>query len=99
VFGTAGVDPYGAAVGDGNLVEDPGGEVRRLPYQIDRLKTLPLVAAEKALGRTIARSELGGRSAWIDYRGPAGAIGHVSFVDVFRGKVDPRVFRGKIVVV
>jgi adenylate cyclase len=40
-----------------------------------------------------------GGSAWIDFRGPPGAIAYASFSRVLAGKVPPDFFRGRVVVV
>jgi hypothetical protein len=42
---------------------------------------------------------LGGSSAWIDFRGAPGTIRSVSLSDVLEGKIEPGVFRDRIVVV
>jgi adenylate cyclase len=81
------------------LPPDQGGVIRRMPYTIGGLKLLGIVAAETASGHKIDRASLGGKDAWIDYRGPPGLFRTVSYSQVFRGKVKPEVFRGKIVVV
>ncbi|MDX6681248.1 MAG: adenylate cyclase [Solirubrobacteraceae bacterium] len=84
-----------------NLPNDPGLVIRRLAYDESGLLGFPLVAAELARGRPLAtRADFDSdASAWIDFPGPPGTIRAVSFVDVDRGRVDPRTFRGKIVVV
>ncbi len=95
--GDATLRKYGARVGNASF---PGGEViRQEAYEIDRLESFPLVASEIASRRAIRPSQLGGSSAWIDFRGPPGTIRSVSFSDVFQGKIEPGVFRGKIVVI
>jgi adenylate cyclase len=95
--GDATLRKYGALVGNASF---PGGEViRQEAYEIDRLESFPLVAAEIASRRAIRPSQLGGSSAWIDFRGPPGTIRSVSFSDVFQGKIEPGVFRDKIVVI
>jgi adenylate cyclase len=75
---------------------DPGDNIRRMSYKINRLVTFPVVTAETATGKTV-RPFSG--SKWIDYRGPAGTFHTVTFGDVYSGKVPPSVFKGKIVVV
>lgn len=82
---------FGVRVGSVNFRLDPGGVYRRLPYAVDRLKSLPVVAAET--GRPVAR--FGQR--WIDYAGPPGTIRTLSFGDVLAGRT-PGV-KGRIVVV
>jgi adenylate cyclase len=78
---------------------DPGGVNRRVTYEVGHLKTLAVASAEVAEGRAIPRSLFGGRSAWIDYYGPAGTFNAVSFSTVLHDKVPRGLFHNKIVVV
>ena len=61
-----------ARVGNGLLPEGSSGALRRLPYEIDKLKTLSVVAVERATGKPVDRREMSGNGAWIDYAGPPG---------------------------
>ncbi|MDX6721971.1 MAG: hypothetical protein QOD73_375, partial [Solirubrobacteraceae bacterium] len=47
----------------------------------------------------VRRGQFPGRGARIDFRGPPGTIRTVSFSAVLDGRVDPAVFRGRVVVV
>jgi response regulator RpfG family c-di-GMP phosphodiesterase len=85
--------------GAANLVEGPEGVLDRFPFASGALKSLAIVAAERAGGPRLPRSAFAGRGAWIDFRGPPGTIRTVSFSSVLDGRVDPAVFRGRIVVV
>jgi adenylate cyclase len=78
---------------------DPGGVDRRLTYEVGNLKTFAVVSAEVTRGRAVSRSLFGGHSAWIDYYGPAGTFGAVSFSTVLRGRLPRGFFHNKIVVV
>jgi adenylate cyclase len=78
---------------------DTGGVLRRLSFEIDGLKTFPIVAAESNSGEEITESDLGGPHAWIDYYGPPGTIPAVSFSQVLSGKVPAEQLRDKTVVV
>jgi CHASE2 domain-containing sensor protein len=89
----------GARSGNALLDMDSDDRVRRVRYSTDGLKTFPVVSAEAALGREIRSSELGGKTAWIDFAGPSGTFRSVSFSRAVRGAVAPRTFRGKVVVV
>ena len=84
-----------AKVGNGNFPPDPGGYDRRMRYQIDKLKTLAVVTAERATGKKVKPF----KTTWIDYRGGVATFKNVSFSDALRGKVPPSFFRNKIVVV
>jgi adenylate cyclase len=93
------VRSVGARVGNAGYVTDTGGVIRRLPYELEKLKSFSLVAAEVARGRRIGRSDMGGGSAWIDWHGPPGTIESVSFSRALNGRTPPGFFRNKIVVV
>jgi adenylate cyclase len=99
--GDAVVRAIGARAGSVNLPNDPSGVIRRLAYDESRLPAFAVVAAQLAAGRplvTRADFDVDG-GAWIDYPGPPGTIRTVSFFDVERGRVDPALLRGKVVVV
>jgi adenylate cyclase len=99
VFDGADLRLYGARAGMALFPPDPGGVVRRASYEVDGVKTFAIAAAERFTGQEIPASKLGGRTAWIDYAGPEGTIPAVSYSDVLRGRVEPDLFRGKIVVI
>jgi CHASE2 domain-containing sensor protein len=81
-----------------NMLVDPGGVIRRYPYSILGLKSLAVAGAEAA-GHSISPSRFQHDSAWIDFRGPPGAIKTVSFSDLIEHKLNPGTFAGKVVVV
>jgi CHASE2 domain-containing sensor protein len=82
-----------------NLPESAGGVLDRFPYATGPLKSLAVIAAERAGGPRLRRSSFGGRGARIDFRGPPGTIRKVSFSAVLDGRVDPAVLRDRVVVV
>jgi adenylate cyclase len=88
-----------ARAGNALLPNDPGGVLRRVAYSVGGLKTLSVQAAEVATGRPVPRSKFNGRPAWIDYRGLPGRFDTISYWRVLRHRFDPRLVRGKIVVV
>jgi adenylate cyclase len=90
-----------ARPGSGVLLPDPGGVERRVPYSVDKLKSLAVAAAEVATGRRVDQDDFDARddTAWIDYAGPPGTINNVSFSRVVRGKTPPGTFKDKLVVV
>jgi adenylate cyclase len=89
-----------ALVGHGNFAIDPGGFVRRVNYEIDKLQTLSLVTARRALDQPVTRNDFGPQATnWIDFRGPPGTIKSVSFSKVYYGNFKPGTFDGKIVIV
>jgi adenylate cyclase len=90
----------GARAGSGNLPNDPGGVLRRFAYDDLGLRGLPVVAAELARGRPVARDRFAkDGTAWIDFPGPPRTVRTVSFGDVLRGRVPAAILRGKVVVV
>ena len=89
----------GARAANGSYIPDVDGVIRRFRYAIDGLETFPFVAAERALGHPLDPSTLPDKRLWIDFIGPPGAIPFLSFSRVLRGKFDPAVVRGAIVVV
>jgi adenylate cyclase len=84
-------------VGNGNFDDDPGGIIRRVPYELDRLKSFAVITAERATGRPVA--SFSGETHLIDFHGPVGTIPAVSFSRVLRGRFEPGFFRNKIVIV
>ena len=90
-----------ARPGNGVLLPDPGGVERRVPYSVDRLKTLAVAGTEVATGRPVSSDDFDARddTAWIDYYGPPGTIKSVSFSHVVQGKTPPGTFKDKVVVI
>ncbi|HEY7076978.1 MAG TPA: HD domain-containing phosphohydrolase, partial [Solirubrobacteraceae bacterium] len=82
-----------------NLADDPDGRVTRVRDAVSHLPTLAVAAAERLTGRPVPRAAFGGGGAWIDYRGGPGTFPTLSFADVLKGRFDPRLVRGRIVVV
>src|SRR5204863_7909233 len=87
----------GAKAGNALLPNDAGGTIRRTWYDARKLKTLGIVAAQDALGKQIPRSALGGKTAWIDYRGGPGTIPTSSYSDVHDGNFRTGTFNGRTV--
>ena len=75
----------------------PGGEViRRYPYAVNGLVSLPVAGAEAFLGHREPRRS---GSTWIDFAGPPGTFRTYSFSRVLADKVPASAFRSKLVVV
>jgi adenylate cyclase len=85
---------FGVRVGSVNFRLDPGGVYRRVPYAVDRLRSLAVVAAA-----TAGRPPRPFGERWIDYAGPPGTVRALSLVDVLRGRFRPEAVRGRIVVI
>jgi adenylate cyclase len=89
----------GARAGNSGFEPDTGGVLRRAPYELDGLKSFPIVVAEVDSGRRVARSELPDEPFLIDYAGGPGSVRAYSFSRVLRGQVPASAFRGRTVVI
>lgn len=78
---------------------DPNGVIRRIPFETDGLKTMPVVAYERAFHRLPDRSAFKPDGAWIDFAGATGSITTVSFSHLLARDFPADLFRGRIVVV
>ena len=97
--GNENTDFVKARVGNGLLPEGSSGALRRLPFEIDGLKTLSVVAVERATGKPVDRSKMRGEGAWIDYSGPPGHISYVPFSKAVKRTYKPGTFKDRIVVI
>jgi adenylate cyclase len=88
-----------SVAGNGLIPSDAGGITRRFLYEIDGLKTLPVVAAERATGRPVSPSPFGSSGAWIDYAGVPGTVQEMPYSRVLKGQFPKGFFRDKVVVV
>jgi adenylate cyclase len=95
--GGAGLRYSRAAVGESNFEADADGVTRHMSTRADGLDTLPVVTAEKKLGRPVAASGTGDQ--WIDYAGPPRTVKYLSFVDVVRDRFKASDVKDKVVVV
>ena len=99
--GDAVLKEVGARPGSGVLLSDPGGVERRVPYSVDKLKSLAVVGSEVATGRRVSKDDFEARddTAWIDYYGPPGTIKAIPFSKAVLGQTPPGTFTDKIVVI
>ncbi|MEA2148352.1 MAG: adenylate cyclase [Solirubrobacteraceae bacterium] len=97
--GQPALDYVQARAGNGLFETDSGGVIRRLSYEIDQLKTLPVASYELASGKRVDPGDFPPKGAWIDYYGGGGTITHVPFSSVLRNKLPKGYFRNKWVVV
>ena len=88
-----------ATIGNGLLPEGSTGTLRRLPYEIDGLRTLAVATVERVTHKPIDRRKLAGAGAWIDYSGPPGHVRYVSFSHAVRREFKPGTFRNRIVII
>ena len=82
-----------------NLPTGPGGVFERFTRTALGIPSFAYATSRRSGGPALAPSDFEADGAWIDYRGGPGTIRTVSFSDLVRGRIDPAVFRGKIVVV
>jgi CHASE2 domain-containing sensor protein len=82
-----------------NLPTGPGGVFQKFTHSAVGIDTLAIAAAKRSGATVPAPSDFPPGGAWIDYAGGPGTVRTVSFSDLYDGKVDPAVFRGRIVVV
>jgi CHASE2 domain-containing sensor protein len=88
-----------ARAGAANLADDPDGRVTRVRESVSHLPTLAVAAAERLTGHPVPHSAFRGGAAWIDYRGGPGTFPTLPFSDVLQGHFDPRLVRGRVVVI
>lgn len=81
-----------------NLPDGRNGVIRRVLPRIGRLDSLAFATAER-LGRPAGAAGNAPGGAWIDFRGGPGTVPTLSFSRVVTGDFDPRVVRGKTVVI
>src|SRR3954454_14421499 len=78
---------------------DPNGVIRRIPFATDDLKTMPVVAYERAYKHAPDRAGFKPDGAWIDFVGPPRTVRTLSFSQLLAHDFPPDYFRGRIVVV
>jgi adenylate cyclase len=66
-------------VGNGNVIADPDGVVRRTFYERQNAKPLGAAAFERLSGRKLAEDDLGADTTYIDYAGPGETITRVPY--------------------
>jgi response regulator RpfG family c-di-GMP phosphodiesterase len=88
----------GARAAAANLPEDDRGVLRRFRSEEGGLESIAVAVARRQ-GRSVEGADFGSGGAWIDYRGPAGTVPTLSFVDALRGKFPASAVRGKVVVI
>jgi CHASE2 domain-containing sensor protein len=88
-----------AVAGASNLPTGPGGVFQKFTHSALGIDTLAIAAAKRSGATVPAPSDFEPGGAWIDYAGGPGTVRTVSFSDLYNGRVDPAVLRGKIVVV
>lgn len=89
----------GSVAAAANMPDDSTGLFDHFPYASGPLRSLAVTAAARAGAPALARSAFDADGAWIDFRGPPGTITTVSFSSLIRGKLDPALFRDRVVVV
>jgi CHASE2 domain-containing sensor protein len=88
-----------ATPANSTVVPDEDGTVRRMPWGLDNVRTLAIVAAGLKRGAPIAPAGMPADPAWIDFAGGPGTVRTFSFSDVLEGRTPAAEFRDKVVVV
>ena len=88
-----------ALPGAANVNAELGAVVQRFRFSEGGLRTLGVVAAERAGGPRLTAASFPPEGAWIDFRGPPGTVPTVSFSDLLRGRAQEDLLRDRIVVV
>ena len=86
-----------ARLGNGNFDTDPGGIIRRTPFQAQGLKSFAVATVERVTGKPV--HPFSNDTRLIDFSGPAGTMPSIPFSRVYLNKFPPGFFRNKIVVV
>ena len=89
----------GGGLGNAIMPGDPGGVVRRVPYEHDGLRSFAVATAKAARRSQAPRSKFEGAGPLIDFAGPPGTTPTYSFSDVAAGRFKDGTFKGKVVVV
>jgi adenylate cyclase len=89
----------GGRAANASLIPDGDGVIRRIPPEIQGLKTFSVATAEAFTGRPVDVSEFDDGSALIDYVGPPGTFDSISFSRVLKGDFPERLFENKAVIV
>jgi adenylate cyclase len=87
VFDASALKQFHARAGNSNFSTDSADVIRKMPYELQGLKSFAIGAAEIATGKTITKSQMGGSSQWIDYAGPPGTVKSYSYVRVLPMRV------------
>jgi adenylate cyclase len=97
--GQAQLDDVEGRAGNGLFPNDPGGVIRRMAFEIDKLRSLGIVTYETGSGKRVDRADFPDEDAWIDYRGGPGTMRTVSFSQVADNKLPRGFFKDKYVVI
>lgn len=96
--GAANLRAAHAVAAAANTPASSDGVIRRYAQSLLGLPSFA-VATARVAGHQVAPTTFQDNRALIDFRGPPATIRTVSFADVLQGRVSPRVFAGKVVVV
>jgi adenylate cyclase len=83
----------------GNFRLDVDGAIRRVTGRVQGVPQFAAVAASAASTKPIHERPLRGKGAWIDYTGPPEDLTEIPISNVISGQFDPKLVRGKLVVV
>ncbi len=93
--GDENLDAAGARAANTSTPVESGAVIRHVAHTIDGLETFAVAAAEAATGRPVAPFD----ERLIDFHGPDGTVPTYPFLDLVKGRLDPALLRGRVVVV
>jgi adenylate cyclase len=99
VLDGADLQRHGVRIADGNFALDIDGAIRRVTGTVQGVPQFAAVSAAEASTKPIHRRPLRGKGAWINYTAPPEDLGEIPISDVISGQFDPKLVRGKLVVV
>jgi CHASE2 domain-containing sensor protein len=91
--------PAGVVPASASVEPDPDGVLRRMIYAPIALPTFAVRAAELLSRHVISPRLFPANNAWVDFRGPPGTFPTYSLIDVVNGRVAPRAFFRKAVLI
>jgi len=91
--------PAGVVLASASVEPDNDGILRRMIYAPVALPTLAVRAAELLTRHAISSRPFSANHAWVDFRGPPGTFHTYSLIDVLNGRIAPRAFFGKAVLI
>jgi CHASE2 domain-containing sensor protein len=91
--------PAGVVLASASVEPDNDGILRRMIYAPVALPTLAVRAAELLSRHAISPRRFSANHAWVDFRGPTGTFHTYSLIDVVNGRIAPRAFSGKAVLI
>ena len=97
--GTEVIADLGAQIANANLPTDVDGAVRRLPFAVNNLRSIAVVAGAAARRRAVTLEDFPSSTSLIDFAGPPQTVDTISLQDALRRDVPERLVRDRVAVV